>query len=131
MCGCRGSRGGNRCGLCWMRGCVVRPGRRCLLRWGPLLPLLQTVSPERRVLEHALQLERRVPPRAVPLVLLPARVVAPLALRRQAVLAARPVLLWLVRSRVAALVLVPRMARLVRPPGLVLPSGLVLRAALF
>jgi len=49
------------------------------------------------------------------LAVLPARVAVPLALRKRAVLVVRPVLLWPVRSR-AALVLVSRAARRVRPP---------------
>jgi hypothetical protein len=55
---------------------------------------------------------------------LPVRVEVPLALRRRAVLVARLVLLWPVRSRVAALVLVSPMWRRVWPPGLVLWAAL-------
>jgi hypothetical protein len=55
---------------------------------------------------------------------LPVRVVVPLALRKRAVLVVRPVLLWPVRSRVAALVLVSPMWRGVLPPGLVLWAAL-------
>jgi hypothetical protein len=109
-----------------MRGCGVRLGRRCLLRWRVLVALVRVrrvrrvvpvqhvgqVLAVRMVLEPRLRLVRRAL-----LAVLPARVAVPLALRRRAVLVARPVLLWPVRSREEVLVLVSRTARRVRPPA--------------
>ena len=104
-----------------------------MLRWRVLVALarVRRVVPVRHVrqvlavgmvLEPKLRLVRRalLAQLAVP----PARVAVPLALRKRAVLVVRPVLLWPVRSRVAALVLVSPMSRRVWPPGLVLWAAL-------